>query len=78
MFLGHNKDVKALKYYPNFFGKEKKERRSKSKGKSATSSNSSVTISSQKEVIYQGKYFSELEPENLLIRLLLPISRILR
>lgn len=23
MFLGRNKDVKALKYYPNFFGKGK-------------------------------------------------------
>lgn len=62
MFLGRTKDVEALKYYPLFFGKEEKERRSRSAGKSGASSNSSVTISSQKEDIYQGKDFSELEP----------------
>lgn len=62
MFLGRTKDVEALKYYPLFFGKEEKERRSRSAGKSGSSSNSSVTISSQKEDIYQGKDFSELEP----------------
>ena len=62
MFLGRTKDVEALKYYPNFFGKEEKERRSRSTGKSGASSNSSVTISSQKEDVYQGKDFSELEP----------------
>ena len=62
MFLGRTKDVEALKYYPMFFGKEEKERRSKSTGRSGSSSNTSVTISSQKEDIYQGKDFSELEP----------------
>lgn len=62
MFLGRTKDVEALKYYPNFFGKEEKERRSKSTGKSGSSSNTSVTVSSQKEDVYQGKDFSELEP----------------
>lgn len=62
MFLGRTKDVEALKYYPLFFGKEEKERRSRSAGKSGSSSNSSVTISSQKEDVYQGKDFSELEP----------------
>jgi hypothetical protein len=62
MFLGRTKDVEALKYYPLFFGKEEKERRSRSAGKSGSSSNSSITISSQKEDVYQGKDFSELEP----------------
>ena len=62
MFLGRTKDVEALKYYPMFFGKEEKERRSKSTGRSGASSNTSVTISSQKEDVYQGKDFSELEP----------------
>ena len=62
MFLGRTKDVESLKYYPLFFGKEEKERRSRSAGKSGSSSNSSVTISSQKEDVYQGKDFSELEP----------------
>lgn len=62
MFLGRTKDVEALKYYPLFFGKEEKERRSRSTGKSGSSSNSSVTVSSQKEDVYQGKDFSDLEP----------------
>lgn len=62
MFLGRTKDVEALKYYPLFFGKEEKERRSRSAGKSGSSANSSVTISSQKEDIYQGRDFSDLEP----------------
>lgn len=62
MFLGRTKDVEALKYYPNFFGKEEKERKSRSMGKSGASSNSSVTVSTQKEDVYQGKDFSELEP----------------
>ena len=62
MFLGRTKDVEALKYYPLFFGKEEKERTSRSAGKSGSSSNSSITISSQKEDVYQGKDFSDLEP----------------
>ena len=62
MFLGRTKDVEALKYYPMFFGKEEKERRSKSSGRSGSSSNTSVTISSQKEDVYQGRDFSDLEP----------------
>ena len=62
MFLGRTKDVEALKYYPLFFGKEEKERRSRSSGKSGASSSSSVTVSSQKEDIYQGKDFADLEP----------------
>ena len=44
------------------FGKEEKERRSRSAGKSGGSTNRSVTVSSQKEDIYQGKDFADLEP----------------
>ena len=44
------------------FGKEEKERRSRSAGKSGSSTNQSVTVSSQKEDIYQGKDFADLEP----------------
>ena len=61
-FFGRTKDVESLKYYPLMFGKEEKERRSRSAGKSGSSSNQSVTISSQKEDIYQGRDFADLEP----------------
>ena len=62
MFFGRTTDVEALKYYPAFFGKEEKERRSRSAGKSGNNTNSSVTISTQKEDVYQGRDFSALEP----------------
>ena len=61
-FFGRTKDVESLKYYPMMFGKEEKERRSRSAGKSGGSTNRSVTVSSQKEDIYQGKDFADLEP----------------
>lgn len=61
-FFGRTKDVESLKYYPLMFGKEEKERRSRSAGKSGSSTNQSVTVSSQKEDIYQGKDFADLEP----------------
>jgi len=61
-FFGRTKDVEALKYYPLMFGKEEKERKSHSTGKSGGSTNRSVTVSSQKEDIYQGKDFADLEP----------------
>lgn len=35
LFLGRTKDVEALKYYPSIFGKEEKERKSRSTGKVA-------------------------------------------
>ncbi|MBS5110730.1 MAG: type IV secretion system DNA-binding domain-containing protein [Phocaeicola vulgatus] len=50
IFLGRTQDVEALKYYPLFFGKYEKDR------------NSSVTISTQKEEIYESKDFASLEP----------------
>ena len=61
-FFGRTKDVEALKYYPLIFGKEEKERKSRSTGKSGGSMSRSVTVSSQKEDIYQGKDFTDLEP----------------
>ncbi|MCM0298282.1 type IV secretion system DNA-binding domain-containing protein [Bacteroides fragilis] len=61
-FFGRTKDVEALKYYPQMFGKEEKERKSRSTGKSGSSTNRSVTVSSQKEDVYQGRDFADLEP----------------
>jgi len=54
--------VEALKYYPLFFGKYEKEKKSTSSGSSGDGRNSSVTISTQKEEIYESKDFASLEP----------------
>lgn len=62
LFLGRTKDVEALKYYPLFFGKEEKKKKSKSSGSSNSGHNSSVTISTQKEEVYESKDFSALTP----------------
>ena len=53
IFLGRTLDVEALKYYPFFFGKYEKEKKSTSSGSSGGGHNSSVTISTQKEEIYE-------------------------
>ena len=53
--------MEALKYYPLFFGKEEKEKKSFSAGSSSGKYNSSVTRSKQKEEIYDSKTFAELE-----------------
>jgi hypothetical protein len=53
--------VEALKYYPLFFGKYEKEKKSTSSGSSSGGRNSSVTISTQKEGIYESKDFASLE-----------------
>ncbi|MEO3520177.1 hypothetical protein ABG824_20775, partial [Phocaeicola vulgatus] len=45
IFLGRTQDVEALKYYPLFFGKYEKEKKSTSSGSSGGGRNSSVTIS---------------------------------
>jgi len=45
--------VEALKYYPLFFGKYEKEKKSTSSGSSSGGRNSSVTISTQKEGIWE-------------------------
>lgn len=55
-FFGRTKDVESLKYYPMIFGKEEKERRSRSTGKSGGSTNRSVTVSSERGHI-SGKGF---------------------
>lgn len=62
LFLGRTKDVEALKYYPLFFGKEERKKKSKSSGSSNSGHNSSVTISTQKEEVYESKDFSALIP----------------
>ena len=62
IFLGRTLDVEALKYYPLFFGKYEKEKKSTSSGSSGDGRNSSVTISTQKEEIYESKDFASLEP----------------
>ena len=61
IFLGRTQDVEALKYYPLFFGKYEK-KKSASSGSSSGGRNSSVTISTQKEGIYESKDFASLEP----------------
>ena len=61
IFLGRTQDVEALKYYPLFFGKYEKEKKSTSSGSSGDGRNSSVTISTQKEEIYESKDFASLE-----------------
>lgn len=62
IFFGRTTDVEALRYYPLFFGKYEKEKKSKSSGNSSGGYNSSVTLSTQKEEIYEAKEFTELEP----------------
>lgn len=62
IFLGRTQDVEALKYYPLFFGKYEKDKKSTSSGNSAGGYNSSVTLSTQKEEVYESKDFAALEP----------------
>ena len=62
IFLGRTLDVEALKYYPFFFGKYEKEKKSTNSGSSGGGRNSSVTISTQKEEIYESKDFASLDP----------------
>ena len=62
IFLGRTQDVEALKYYPLFFGKYEKKKRSTSSGNSSGGYNSSVTLSTQKEEVYESKDFAALEP----------------
>ncbi|MCS2702881.1 hypothetical protein NXW04_20565 [Phocaeicola vulgatus] len=67
--------MEALKYYPLFFGKYEKEKKSTSSGSSGDGRNSSVTISTQKEEIYESKDFASLEPGNLSEWETVPISK---
>lgn len=61
IFLGRTKDVEALKYYPLFFGKEEKEKKSYTAGSSSGRSNSSITRNKQKEEVYDTNAFAELK-----------------
>lgn len=62
LFLGRTKDVEALKYYPLFFGKEDKEKKSYSAGSQKGGGyNSSVTRSQQREEVYDSKIFAGLK-----------------
>lgn len=61
LFIGKTKDPEALKYYPIFFGKEDREKRSTSAGSSSGRYNSSVTLSKQKEDIYDTRVFTNLK-----------------
>lgn len=61
LFLGRTKNVESLKYYPLFFGKEEKEKKSYSSGSTKGGGyNSSVTRSEQKEEVFESHVFSSL------------------
>lgn len=60
-FYGRTKDVEALKAYTLVFGKEEKQRISKTQGSSRGGENRSRTISSQKEERYDTNFFARLE-----------------
>lgn len=62
VFFGSTKDVEALKYYPMFFGKYEAEKKSRSSGNSGGGRNSSVTVSTQKEEVFEATEFAKLEP----------------
>ena len=64
IFLGCTQDVEALKYYPLFFGKYEKEKKCNGSGSSGGGRNSSVTISTQKEEIYESKSLRASAPFN--------------
>jgi type IV secretory pathway TraG/TraD family ATPase VirD4 len=59
-FFGRTKDIEALKYYPLVFGKYDKQRKSRTTGTTASGSNRSQTISTQKEDRYEGSFFTRL------------------
>ena len=52
----------GIEILPFFFGKYEKEKKSTSSGSSGGGHNSSVTISTQKEEIYESKDFASLDP----------------
>lgn len=61
-FYGRTTDVKAIEKYPVIFGKEEKEKISKTRGSSGERHNRSRTISSQKEDRYEPELFTRLSP----------------
>lgn len=61
LFIGRTKDIKALENSPKYFGKEEKEKKSYSNGSSSGNQNSNITVSTQKEEIYDANVFAELK-----------------
>ena len=61
LFIGRTKDIKALENSPKYFGKEEKEKQSDSNGSCSGNHNSSITVSTQKEEIYDANVFAELK-----------------
>lgn len=60
-FYGRTKDIEALKSYPLVFGKEEKERISKTRGNSRGGDSRSRTVSTQKEERYDTNFFTGLQ-----------------
>ncbi|NDV83422.1 type IV secretory system conjugative DNA transfer family protein [Bacteroides sp. 51] len=62
LFLGRTKDIESLKSYPLFFGKAEKEKKSYSSGSSngGNNRNSNVTVSQQREEVYDSNAFADL------------------
>lgn len=60
-FFGRTKDIEALKSYPLVFGKEERQRVSKTTGSGRGGENRSRTISTQKEEIYDTNFFTSLK-----------------
>lgn len=59
-FYGRTKDVEALKTYPLVFGKEEKQRISRTQGNSRGGDNRSRTFSTQREDRYDTNFFTSL------------------
>lgn len=60
-FFGRTKDIEALKSYPLVFGKEERQRVSKTTGSGRGGENRSRTVSTQKEEIYDTNFFTSLK-----------------
>lgn len=60
-FYGKTKDIEALKSYPLVFGKEDKEKISKTRGNSRGGDSQSRTVSTQREERYDTNFFTGLQ-----------------
>ena len=60
-FYGRTKDIEALKSYPLVFGKEDKEKISKTRGNSKGGDSRSRTVSTQREERYDTNFFTGLQ-----------------
>jgi len=61
-FFGRTKDVKALKYYPMFFGRKDIQKKTHTSGSSSNSENRSVSVHIEKENVYESEIFTKLNP----------------